>query len=396
MARSPDEWPILREHSYKSGLKVWLVDCGTARINDKPRRERYFYKLKKDAETKRDLLRVQRKNEGQSSFELSPAEREDARVALELLKGHAASLRQVARFYLDNLDVIRSQKHVLEVVQELLSAKQQDGRSDRYLRDIRVRLTAFGESFKDRLVHDIKSAELEDYLRSLQVGAVSRNNVKRLLGVLFAFAVKRRYALSNPAKETEKANVTTEKPGILTLTEAKSLLCVAPPEMLPALAIGLFAGLRPEAETWHLDWSNVDLSERLIDIGKSKNIASHRFVKISDNLAEWLKPYAVSTGRISPQKTVYFKRVREARAKAAKQLEDDGVNARNLRIWPSDCLRHTYASYHFGAFKNAHETAEQLGHGGSLTMFYRHYRNRVKESDAKAYWEIRPSVAAGS
>jgi integrase/recombinase XerD len=393
MARNADEWPILREHTYKSGLKVWLVDCGTARINGKPRRERYFYKLKKEAETKRDLLRVQRKNEGQSNFVLSPVEREDAKVALELLKGHTTSLRQVARFYLDNLDVIRSQKLVPEVVQELLSTKQQDGRSDRYLRDIRVRLTAFGEEFKDRLVHDVKPPELEDYLRSLQVGAVSRNNVKRLLGVLFAFAVKRRYALSNPAKGTEKATVNTEKPGILTLAEVKSLLYVASPEMLPALTIGLFAGLRPEAEIWRLDWSNIDLNERLIDVGKSKNIASHRFVKISDNLVEWLRPYAVSTGKISPQKTVYFKRVREARGKAAELLEDAGVGGGNLRIWPSDCLRHTYASYHFGVFKNAHETAEQLGHGGSLTMFYRHYRNRVKETDAQAFWKILPGTA---
>jgi integrase/recombinase XerD len=373
-----------------------MVDCGTIHLNGKAKRERYFYELKKEAESKRDLLRVQRKNQGQAAFELEPAEREDARKALEFLKPHGVSLREAARFYLDNLDVIQSQKFVPEVVKELLTAKRQDGRSDRYIRDIRVRLTAFGEAFKDRLVHDIKTAELESYLRSLTAGPVSRNNVRRLLGVLFSFAVKRRYALSNPAKETERANAVIEKPGILTLDEVPSLLTSATPEILPAIVIGLFAGLRPESEIWRLDWSSIDLEERTIDVGKSKNVASHRFVKISDNLAEWLKPYFKGSGRVSPTKAGYFDRVRLTREKAAKRREENGGNASNLRDWSSDCLRHTYASYHFGAFKNAHETAEQLGHGRSLTMFYRHYRNRVKEVDAQAFWEIRPSTSVGT
>jgi integrase len=393
MARDPDEWPILREHVYASGRHAWLVDCGTFRLNGKPKRERYFYELKKDAESKRDLLRVQRKNEGRSAFEIEPAEREDARKALEYLKPHGVSLRAAARFYLDNLDVIQSQKLVPEVVKEMLDAKRQDGRSNRYIRDIRVRLTAFGEAFKDRMIHDIKTGNLESYLRSLEVGPVSRNNVKRLLGVLFSFAVKRRYTLSNPAKDTEKANVVVEKPGVLTLDETRSLLAAASPDILPAIAIGLFAGLRPESEIWRLDWSNIDFKEMEIDVGKSKNVASHRFVKISENLREWIVSYAQSTGPVSPDKTGYFDRLRRTRDKAARELEEVGGNSDNLRAWPSDCLRHTYASYHFGAFKNAHETAEQLGHGGSLTMFYRHYRNRVRESDAKTFWVIRPTCS---
>jgi integrase/recombinase XerD len=170
-------------------------------------------------------------------------------------------------------------------------------------------------------------------------------------------------------------------------------LTAAKPEILPAIAVGLFAGLRPEAEIWRLDWSQIDLTERLIDVGKSKNIASHRFVKIADNLIEWLAPYAKKNGQFSPQKAGYFDRVRLTRAKAAAGLEAVGCDACNLREWSSDCLRHTYASYHFGAFKNAHETAEQLGHGTSLTMFYRHYRNRVKETDAQAFWKIMPGFA---
>jgi integrase len=390
MPRDADKWPILREYRYTSGKSVWMVDCGLSQVNGKAKRERYFYELKKEAETKRDLLRTQRENEGRTSFELSPAERADAKAALDILRPHGLNLRQAARFYVENLDVLGSEKLVQEVVKELLEVKKQDGRSDRYIRDIRVRLSAFGSAFADRPIHEVKAGELEDYLRSLDVGPVSRNNVKRLLGVLFSFAVKRRYALRNPATETERATVNQEKPGILTVAEAKALLDTAEPDILTAIALGLFAGLRPEAEIWRLDWNQIDLKQKLIDVGKSKNVASHRFVKISKNLAAWLKPLAQAQGPVSPQQTVYFDRMRDLRGAAAKKLETAGVDAQNLRNWPSDCLRHSYASYHFGAFKKANETAEQLGHGGSLTMFYRHYRNRVKHTDALAFWKIVP------
>jgi len=389
MPRDPDKWPILREYKYPSGKSVWMVDCGLTQINGKPKRERYFYELKKEAETKRDLFRTQRENEGQASFELTPAERDEAKAALEILKPHGINLRQAARFYIENLDVLGSERLVPDVVKELLETKKQDGRSDRYIRDIRVRLNAFGTVFSDRSIHQIKAAELEDYLRSLDVGPVSRNNVKRLLGVLFSFAVKRRYALRNPAVETERATITQEKPGILTVAEAKALVETADAEILPAIAIGLFAGLRPEAEIWRLDWSQVDLKQKLIDVGKSKNVASNRIVKISSNLVDWLKPHAKAHGPVSPRQTAYFDRVRELREKAAKKLEEAAGDPQNLRNWPSDCLRHSYASYHFARYKKANETAEQLGHGGSLTMFYRHYRNRVKEPDAIAFWKLR-------
>jgi hypothetical protein len=45
-----------------------------------------------------------------------------------------------------------------------------------------------------------------------------------------------------------------------------------------------FCRSKAEAELWHLDWNGINLADKLIDITKSKNSISHRFVKISDNL----------------------------------------------------------------------------------------------------------------
>jgi integrase len=150
-------------------------------------------------------------------------------------------------------------------------------------------------------------------------------------------------------------------------------------------------GLRPEAEIWRLDWSHIDLDERLIDINKSKNVASHRHVRISDNLFAWLKPHAKKRGPLTLLDEPYFRRMRETRERAALKLEKENKPTDNLREWPSDCLRHTYATCHYAAFKRAEDTAEQLGHGGKLGTFFRHYRNRIKEADALAFWQIYPT-----
>jgi len=80
------------------------------------------------------------------------------------------------------------------------------------------------------------------------------------------------------------------------LPEAEALLRATGTDFVPAIAIGLSAGLRPEAELWHLDWQSVNLADKLIDVTKSKNSISHRFVKISDNLVAWLASYAKKRG----------------------------------------------------------------------------------------------------
>jgi integrase len=111
-----------------------------------------------------------------------------------------------------------------------------------------------------------------------------------LVSVLFSFALKRKYVLKNPVKDVENPTVKPTKPGILTVSEVQALLEAATPEFLPAIVLGLFAGLRPESEVWRLKWEDIDMDERLIDVAHSKNTAGHRYVRIEDNLAEWLLP----------------------------------------------------------------------------------------------------------
>jgi hypothetical protein len=128
MARPKESWPIIRPRLNKSGkIMSWMVDGGMM----DGRRVRFFYKTKDEAETKAGLMRVKRKNEGETSFGMSAYTLQDTKAALMLLSPHNITLKAAAEFYLANLDVIRSAKPVNKVVEELLEIKEQDRKSDR-------------------------------------------------------------------------------------------------------------------------------------------------------------------------------------------------------------------------------------------------------------------------
>jgi integrase len=94
-----------------------------------------------------------------------------------------------------------------------------------------------------------------------------------------------------------------EKPTDITIYspwEVTQCLSHSRPEMVPFLAIGAFAGLR-SAEIERLDWSEVHLADKFIEIKAAKaKTASRRIVPITGNLAKWLKDHAKDEGRVVP------------------------------------------------------------------------------------------------
>ena len=103
-----------------------------------------------------------------------------------------------------------------------------------------------------------------------------------------------------------------------------------------------------------------------------------RFIDISDNLLQWLTPYQQTQG------PVFY-----SRRKAERIREKCGVR------WASDCMRHSFGSYHLAMHDNVGRTALQMGHRDIGTLF-EHYRRALRKEDAKAFWAIRPEPKAGA
>src|SRR5262249_23473969 len=158
----------------------------------------------------------------------------------------------------------------------------------------------------------------------------------------FNFAVRRGYAIDNPALKTDKAKECAGDIGILTVGQAARLLESSTPEVLPYIAIGLFAGLR-RTEIQRLDWSEIDFESNLIEVKAEKSkTAQRRFVTMQPNLREWLLPVRRNKGRVTTKRSFH-----------EHGQFDQARKAAGIIRWPHNALRHSFASYHLAAFKNA-------------------------------------------
>jgi integrase len=348
-------------------------------------RNRQFFKDKTEAETVLQQKLVEQENEGRSGLSFNERQRAEYLECAEKLQPFGVTIRDAVKFYLPHLQATNRTCTAAELVDELLKVKEADGASERYLSDLRSRLTQFSDSFDGKPVAEITSPRIDEWLRSLsdketsrRLSPVTRNNFRRVLIVAFNFAKARGYCVDNPAEQTAKAKEIGAAVGILTVEQTAHLLENAAPEIVPYTAIGAFAGLR-RAELERLDWREVDLQSGLIEVTASKaKSARRRFVKIQPNLARWLRPYVQLSGSVTP--LGYRMLLESAREKAG------------IDVWPQNALRHSFASYHLARFDDAAALALELGHTNSNLVF-QHYRQLVKPKQAERYWKIAPAVA---
>jgi len=99
------------------------------------------------------------------------------------------------------------------------------------------------------------------------------------------------------------------------------------------------------------------------------------------NLLAWLEPYRSHQGPICLPNHY-------------QHMIEDRRNA-GITDWPSNALRHSYASYHLAAFKDAPALSLELGHVRPQTVFA-HYREVVRPAEAERFWKIAPTVSEAS
>jgi Site-specific recombinase XerD len=339
-------------------------------------RNRRFFKDKAEAETFMRLAEVQQENYGTAALSFSDALRVETIECSEWLQPYGKTLRDATKFYLAHLKAVTGSRKVREVVADLLAARVADGMSTRYLGDLRVRLGRFVNCFGEEMIAAINARQIDEWLRGLGVGAVTRNTFRRRLAALFSFAKRRGYVAENPVSDVERAKERETEVEILSVSETARLLEEADSETLPFWAIGAFAGLR-RAEIERLAWSEVDFEAGVIEVKASKSkTASRRLVTMQPNLCEWLAPYRAYTGRVCP-------------VNLQQKINDDRERARLRTEWPHNGLRHSFGSYHLARFNDAAKLALEMGN--SPGMIFRHYRELVKPKEAERYWKIAPT-----
>jgi integrase len=338
-------------------------------------RNRRFFKDKAEAETFMQFAKVQHENYGTAALSIPDALRVEAIECCELLEPFGKTLRDAAKFYAAHLKAVTGSRKVREVVPDLLAARAADGMSARYLGDLRVRLGRFADSFGEEMIAGVSASRIDQWLRDLRVGAVTRNTFRRRLAVLFSFAKRRGYVAENPIAHVERAKERETEIEILSVSDVARLLESASSDMLPFWAIGAFAGLR-RAEIERLTWNEIDFDADVIEVTASKaKTASRRLVTIQPNLHEWLAPYRTRASPVCP-------------VNLQRKVNDDRDRAGLRTEWPQNALRHSFGSYHLARFNDAAKLALEMGN--SPATIFRHYRQLVKPKDAERYWNICP------
>jgi integrase len=202
----------------------------------------------------------------------------------------------------------------------------------------------------------------------------TRNNQMVDLHAAFATAKTWNLISENPLAGVQKFNVLkAPKIGILTPEQLSAFMNVVDTKFIPSFTINAFTGLR-RAEVERLDWSEIKLDRRLIDLppAKSKN-KRQKLVEIPENLAVWLRPFAQTEASIMPRANVQLA--------MENAVEKAGIE------WPHNCLRHSFCSYAV-ALHGFTWTSVQADH--SQRMLRDHYREVITKVEAEAYFAIRP------
>lgn len=359
-------------------IKPWMVDL-SARISESGSRERHFFATKREAQGFVDRQEIRLRNVGTDSALLSPAQREAAMLAFDMLgDDNPARLVDVVEDWLARQREAEASVTMGDLWDTFLNEK--DKKSTHYVRQIRSSHNRF-TGLDEKLVTDLCRADIEAALAGCSPSAF--NGYLRVIRALLNFAIKRDWAKMNVAERIDFMRMKRGEVEILANRQVARLLVVCRkyfPEDLPYNCIGLFAGVRPE-ELLRMDWGMIQLEESHIllpaEVTKTER---RRVIEIEPALKHWLEWHRNRGGKSSGP-VVERKNLRN-------RLRSLRVKAKILK-WPQDGMRHTYASNHLAYHGNLDRLLLNMGHSDAK-MLWIHYHKAVTKAYAKKFWQLYP------
>ncbi len=238
---------------------------------------------------------------------------------------------------------------------------------------------------KNKQVRTISADDCRRWLDTCFNSPRQWNKGRTILSGVLSHAVRQNWSSQNMATQLPRKNHHERRIIPLSLYEANQLLKSARQlhngACLPACALMLFAGLRPQ-ETRRLTWEHINLKANIINIApEHSKTGGFRQVSIQPVLKALLLPYATlhrsSTPVCPPTWTTKWREVRR----------QSGILRNNT--WVQDILRHTYASYHLARFKDKKLLQEEMGHSNTslLNRCYLNLQN-ITPATARQFWAL--------
>lgn len=266
-----------------------------------------------------------------------------------------------------------TEKPIGKVRDELLEAKRASGKTDDYLKVLKLVLNQFCKGRELQPVHAVTFGEVESFLNTKSLAY--RATLRARISTLFNFAVRRGYRVDNPCHRLE--SVTYHKPSPEILTPLQVGRCIVwlnrNPRGMAWFILAAFYGLRPD-EAQKTTWNKINLHTGTVTVDKqTTKIRQRRIVECPHPKALELLKEAKRLESVLPIDR-YIKRWIQT---CLRQLL-------RLRRWPKDVTRHSAASYWLAIKPDAAYVSEQLGN--SVSVLKRNYKALVTREQAVRFW----------
>jgi site-specific recombinase XerD len=308
---------------------------------------------------------------------------------LDRLRSVETTLTDAVSFYL-NHRVSPSSLKLTEVLERFLTEKKQVGRSPNYEQRMRYGLGRFiAHLGTDRKLNEVSRQDITDYVyrKNGHASPVTKRNLIADISVLYNYARREDLTDTNPTTKVPRPTIPFTKPSVLTPTDFESLLkrCLTKgwKDRLTLFVLVGFCGIRTE-EASRLTWSNLDLTRKIVEVPASvAKKASFRNNRIPPNAVQWLERIH-DKRRTGP---LIGKNWKTLLRSASKYLRNR---------YTKNCIRHSFCSYALSSGWSLADVVAAMGHGGSPTMVFSHYRNVVSEEDGKRWFSIVPPTGKPS
>jgi integrase len=289
----------------------------------------------------------------------------------------------------EHADRQRDRMTAAEAVEEFLAYKA-PRIGPRHAEGLKGELGRFAKEFGDKPLDSLTAGEVEDWLAGLRsprggglLGATTRNKTRKSIKSLFKYgmASARGWCQSNPLSDTAPEKVLTAEPQAYSPGDAVAILQAAldlRSPLLPSLALGFFAGLRP-SETMTLDLSVIDLAGDEFRVPSNTKTGA-RIAPLTPACRAWLAAQTRRTGKAFIGNRQGHSTEMRAVLTAAKVT---GIY---------DGPRHSFITYRTAETRDVARVADECGN--SPNVIKKHYREIVTGAAAKKYFSIRPDAKA--
>lgn len=311
---------------------------------------------------------------------------DSARLSLELLEAvggdcDITKIRHLIQLGARALQSAESSAPFSVAVAKCLQVKTH--RSVRTLRDIRQTMNTLmrcEEGLAERSIRGIDGAEWSRILHKAYGHSPSRFVKARAnLSGVYTVAFKQGWCADNPVRRIDVPVVKERVIEPLPVAEVAKLLQTARHpahrDCLPAVALMLYAGVRPE-ELQRLAWHDIDWDEgELCLAARHSKTGGGRHIPLCRPLMELLRREK-SVGAICPKG--WSQRWRYLRQVAG------------FSQWVPDVLRHSFASYHAKYHRDLPVLQLAMGHRDCRLLLTRYINLRgISRRDAAVFWQAK-------